>query len=324
MRAQNLMPYSEPIPCTGGLLGRIGAAAARLFGIGPAAPRTSSIRYWGAGENGLAPVVFVHGYCGSERVWSPLRAALSTAGFNCLIALCYNAITSTVDQVADRLADEALRAMDATGAPGVHLIGHSLGGLVVREAVQRRGLAAYTRAAVTIATPHAGTWVARFAPGPCARQMRPGSPFLTELGATGFSAGPRWLVLQGQADRVVPPRSAMLDAVAPRVVTLRPRDAGHRSITGRADVVQSIVAEPRPVRPPLATGPRHRVRRSPGFARTAGPRVRGPCGRSGNRLNHRERRPPTAFLAGVACGHRLRADRRTPSRCADSIRHGPG
>jgi len=72
--------------------------------------------------------------------------------------------------------------MDATGAPGVHLIGHSLGGLVVREAVQRRGVAAYTRAAVTIATPHAGTWVARFAPGPCARQMRPGSPFLTELG----------------------------------------------------------------------------------------------------------------------------------------------
>jgi len=257
LRAQNLIPHSEPIPCTGGLLGRIGAAAERLFGVGPAAPRRSSIRYWGAGENGLAPVVFVHGYCGSERVWSPLRAALSTAGFNCLIALCYNAITSTVDQVADRLADEALRAMDATGAPGVHLIGHSLGGLVVREAVQRRGLAAYTRAAVTIATPHAGTWVARFAPGPCARQMRPGSPFLTELGATGFSAGPRWLVLQGQADRVVPPRSAMLDAVAPRVVTLRPRDAGHRSITGRADVVQSIVSElvrcDRPLRPARGT-----------------------------------------------------------------------
>jgi hypothetical protein len=87
--------------------------------------------------------------------------------------------------------------------------------------------------------------------------MRPGSPFLTELGATGFSAGPRWLVLQGQADRVVPPRSAMLDAVAPRVVTLRPRDAGHRSITGRADVVQSIVSElvrcDRPVRPARGT-----------------------------------------------------------------------
>ena len=89
--------------------------------------------------------MFVHGYCGSERVWAPLRAALTAAGFNCLISLCYNAVTSDVRDVADRLVDESRRALQATGAGKVHLIGHSLGGLVVREAVQRRGLAVADR-----------------------------------------------------------------------------------------------------------------------------------------------------------------------------------
>ncbi len=204
---------------------------------------TASIRYWGHGERGRAPVLFIHGYCGSERVWAPLRSALSGAGFNCLISLCYNAFTTDVHEVAGRLVDESMRAMDATGAGRVHLIGHSLGGLIVREAVQRRGLAAYTGTAVTIATPHAGTWLARFGLGPCARQMRPGSALLTELGQTRLSTTPRWVVLHGGADRVVPARSAILDSKQTQVVTLRHPDAGHRTITRHAGVVRSIVTE---------------------------------------------------------------------------------
>ena len=210
---------------------------------GGSAVSTRSIRYWGDGERGLAPVLFVHGYCGSERVWAPLRAALTAAGFNCLISLCYNAVTSDVRDVADRLVDESRRALQATGAGKVHLIGHSLGGLVVREAVQRRGLAGSTGTAVTIATPHAGTWLARFAFGPCARQMRPGSAFLNELGRAALSAGPRWVMLHGGSDRVVPARSAIPDSDDSRVVTLRPADVGHRSITRHAEVVRSIVTE---------------------------------------------------------------------------------
>ena len=207
------------------------------------AASTRSIRYWGHGERGLAPVLFVHGYCGSERVWAPLRAALASAGFNCLISLCYNAVTSDVREVADRLVDESRRALHATGAGKVHLVGHSLGGLVVREAVQRRGLAGLTGTAVTIATPHGGTWLARFGLGPCARQMRPGSDFLNELGGAALSAGPRWVVLHGGADRVVPARSAIPDGADTRVVTLRTAGAGHRSITRHGEVVRSIVTE---------------------------------------------------------------------------------
>ncbi len=204
---------------------------------------TRSIRYWGHGERGLAPVIFVHGYCGSERVWAPLRNALAAAGFNCLISLCYNAITTDVRDVADRLVDESRRALHATGAGKVHLVGHSLGGLVVREAVQRRGLASLTGTAVTIATPHGGTWLARFALGPCARQMRPGSEFLSELGGAALSAGPRWVMLHGGADRVVKATSAIPDPDDSKVVTLRPANAGHRSITRHAGVVRSIVTE---------------------------------------------------------------------------------
>ena len=141
------------------------------------------------------------------------------------------------------MVGESRRALLATGAGKVHLIGHSLGGLVVREAVQRRGLATSTGTAVTIATPHGGTWVARFGLGPSARAMRPGSDFLNDLGRTELSAGPRWVMLHGGSDRVVPARSAIPDSDEPRVITVRPVDAGHRSITRHTTVVRSIVKE---------------------------------------------------------------------------------
>jgi len=61
----------------------------------------------------------------------------------------------------------------------VILFGHSMGGLVARYAVNVLGCPA--DAVVAVATPHAGSHLARLGPGMCARQMEPGSAFLAEL-----------------------------------------------------------------------------------------------------------------------------------------------
>ena len=123
-------------------------------------------------------------------MWAPLRAALAQAGFTELVYLHYNTFRADIHRVADWLVDLAHKSMRATGAGGVHLIGHSMGGLVVRDAVLSRGLAGFAGTAVTIATPHAGAPLARFVPGPAARQMRPGPPFSPTSPSAEWTSAP--------------------------------------------------------------------------------------------------------------------------------------
>jgi hypothetical protein len=218
------------------------------------APECAAIRYWEDPTplrrqppripSGRSPVFFVHGYAGTEHIWGPLRDALSEAGFDHLIALRYNAFRADIHQIADWLVGQVNRSMQTTGAAGVHLIGHSMGGLVVRDAVQNRGLAAVADTAVTMATPHSGARLARFVPGPAARQMRPGSEFLSSLGTCRNDLGrTRWVTVHGGADRVVPPKSGEFDGVDHRVLTVRQDASGHGSIARHPQVVSCIVNE---------------------------------------------------------------------------------
>jgi triacylglycerol esterase/lipase EstA (alpha/beta hydrolase family) len=213
-----------------------------------AAPECASIRYWDRPVTrrvslDLAPVIFVHGYAGTEHIFRPLRSALTDAGFGCLVALRYNAFRTDIRQIADWLVQQAQRSMDVTGVPGVHLIGHSMGGLVVREAVQNRGLGGPARTAVTIATPHSGTKLARLVPGPAARQMRPGSAFLAGLTGDRPHGKTRWVAVHGGADRVVPEEAGVFGGRATEVIALRESSAGHGSIARHPEVVSQIVAE---------------------------------------------------------------------------------
>ena len=217
----------------------------RLPGAAPA-PDCLSIRYWHRPDSeppttGPArdPVLLVHGYAGTEHMWHQLRAALAGAGFDQVIALRYNTFRADIHRVADWLVEQADRTMTACGADGVHLIGHSMGGLVVRDAVVARGLGDRARTAVTLATPHHGSPFARFALGPCARQMLPGSDFLRSLAARRHHGATRWIDIEGEADRVV---AAGTSPTQTDVVRLR-HPSGHRSITRHPDVVARIVEE---------------------------------------------------------------------------------
>ena len=90
-----------------------------------------SIQYV-AERNARFPVLLVHGYAATESVWTPLRRALAEAGFGHIVSLTYNSFAADPEAVSAELTDQALRALAATDAPRIHLVGHSLGGLIVR------------------------------------------------------------------------------------------------------------------------------------------------------------------------------------------------
>ncbi len=230
-------------------LRRRGAGVAQVLRM-PAStfsPECAAIRFWDRTDEPSetpvrSPVLLVHGYASSPHMWAPLRAALAQAGFTELVYLHYNTFRADIHRVADWLVDLAHKSMRATGAGGVHLIGHSMGGLVVRDAVLSRGLAGFAGTAVTIATPHAGAPLARFVPGPAARQMRPGSAFLTDLAERRMDQRTRWVVIKGATDRFVPESSSILQGRSCAALDVRQHPGGHGSIARQPSVVSDVVS----------------------------------------------------------------------------------
>jgi pimeloyl-ACP methyl ester carboxylesterase len=192
-----------------------------------------------AERNARYPVVLVHGYAATESVWTPLRRALAEAGFGHIVSLNYNSFATDPGTVSAELTHQALAA---AGASRVHLVGHSLGGLVVRGALAASAaLSAQTASAVTIASPHRGVFLARIAPGRCARIMHRGpGPVLPGVDAP---RPVRWLAYYSDADRVVPPVSARLDDPQYRAANLLIPGCGHLTICRDVRLIRSLVSE---------------------------------------------------------------------------------
>ena len=133
-------------------------------------------------SKGKQPILLVHGYGCSRGVWWFLRRQLEAAGhIVATVSLTppYTSIGKLVPQLERRI-DEVCRA---TGAEQVVLVAHSMGGLVCRAYLGRNGRARVERL-ITIASPHAGSELARIGFGANAREMEPGSRWLQDLAAS--------------------------------------------------------------------------------------------------------------------------------------------
>lgn len=181
------------------------------------------------------PVVFVHGFCSSADTWNETLPQLSTRRYGTdaprlyedangaaaartpvpagskMFRIDFSDLSGGFDLLAvanvptERKAGELKVVIDAvkqvTGAPGVIVVGHSLGGLAARAYVQGIGrnragaTIAYANdvaAVIMISTPHQGSILASLSGFPesnaCTladtanlRDLKPASPFLFEL-----------------------------------------------------------------------------------------------------------------------------------------------
>ena len=203
--------------------------------------RCGGVRYV-ADRNAHYPVLLVHGYAATGSVWTPLRRALVEAGFGHIVSLSYNSLGTDPAAVSGELTRQALRAIAATGAPRIHLVGHSLGGLIVRYALAASAaLSSQTSSAVTIASPHRGVWMARIAPGRCARIMHRGPRSIPP--EAGAPRPVRWLAYYSDGDRVVHPASARLDDPRYSAANLLIPGCGHLTICRDARLISSLVPE---------------------------------------------------------------------------------
>lgn len=172
----------------------------------------------GPAVRGRRGVVFIHGFICNRGLWAPWIERLRDAGHAC-VAVNLEPVFGSIDAYAP-IIDAAVREVTAaSGMPPV-LVCHSMGGLAARAWLRTAGDAVRVQRIVTIATPHHGTWLARFGFLPNSRQMRQRSAWLRALeqDEAGHSLPP-FTCWYSHCDNIVfPPSSATLPGADNRLV----------------------------------------------------------------------------------------------------------
>lgn len=188
-----------------------------------------------AGRHG---VVFVHGFVCNRGFWTPWRRRLESEG-RAHVSVNLEPVFAAIDVHVPTL-DAAVQAVrQATGLPPL-LVCHSMGGLVARAWLREQrddGAAAHV---VTIGSPHAGTWLARFSHLPNGLQMRQCSAWLRALAeASPAGRAARFTCWWSNCDNIVmPPSTATLADADNRFVP----GAAHVQLAFRREVMAGTLA----------------------------------------------------------------------------------
>ncbi|MBL0421781.1 alpha/beta fold hydrolase [Ramlibacter sp. AW1] len=184
-------------------------------------------------------VVFIHGFGCNRGFWSPWMRRLQGSGRR-FEAINLEPPFGSIDEYAVSLEAAVTRVTRASGGAPPILICHSMGGLVVRTWLRSQSSTTSIARVITIATPHQGTWLARFGLATNARQMRIGSAWMTSL-QRDWSSHPAQLFTcwYSNCDNVVmPPSSATLPGADNRFVP----GAAHVELAFCEDVIAGSLA----------------------------------------------------------------------------------
>jgi triacylglycerol lipase len=164
-----------------------------------------------AGQRSSIPVLLVHGYGGAESQMRPMADRLERDGRTAVLVTLPERGLLDIHVSAFALAVQA----HALHVPVVDVVGFSLGGIAARQWLLLKDPAVRIRHLVMLATPNTGVALPddsgrpeqpHCTPVNACGQLKPGSPFLTELDKSPEAAGrPSWLTVASLSDRLVRP-----------------------------------------------------------------------------------------------------------------------
>ncbi|WP_426562800.1 alpha/beta fold hydrolase [Angustibacter sp. McL0619] len=215
----------------------------RQYGVGHLPPVQRGLLI-GDVEAAGTPILLVHGLVDNRSIFTLLRRGLLRRGFGRVHSINYSPLTTDIRTAARRLAEAVEQITGETGYERIHVVGHSLGGLIARYYVQRLDGDQRVHTLVTLGSPHAGTKAAYLLPARLGRQLRPGSDVLAELDEPSPGCRTRFVAYWSDLDQlIVPQRNARLvhpDLSARNELVRR---VGHMSLPIDLRVVHGVCTE---------------------------------------------------------------------------------
>jgi len=191
-------------------------------------------------------VVLLHGLFATAGVLRPLREHVERTLGAHTASFTYPPGPG-VEVLAARLADLVAQLPDGVR---IHLVGHSLGGVVVRWFVQELGGDPRVVQTISMASPFAGTRHARLAPGGAGRDIASGSEVLERLGRSLARASHLPHLSIVASDDALVTGSAALGAGDTLVVG----ECGHNGLLYHPEVLAEVVRRVRAVRDAVDRG----------------------------------------------------------------------
>ena len=189
------------------------------------------------------PILLLHGMADNRSVFTLLRLGLRRRGFGQVTTLNYSILTGDIRVAAAQLAEEVEALVAETGYERVHVVGHSMGGLIARYYVTRLGGDERVHTLVTLGSPHHGTYIAYAWNSRIMQQLRPGSPLMHELEQPIESCRTRFLCYWSDLDQLMfPQRTAALEHPDLNVTNVEMHGVGHMSLPIMHAVVHGISA----------------------------------------------------------------------------------
>jgi triacylglycerol lipase len=201
-------------------------------------------------------VLLLHGYFQTRAIWSHMEDRLRFAGYGVvsfdLGGLWSRFNTDPLDRLALRVAEKVEALSHRHGVGRLHVVGHSMGGLVARRYVQHLGGDRRVRSLVTLGTPHHGTPTAYLgvaiggvlAGRTSAHDLLPRSRVVTRLNSEEWPADIPMLSIYSTGDLVCPSGSSTLvtSDATPHVRNLMIPGVGHSALTWDDRVVDAVLA----------------------------------------------------------------------------------
>ncbi len=200
------------------------------------APEVISAR---AGVPPRVPVLLVHGYLCNHRVWDSLVGPLTLAGHP-VLRVDLEPLFTNIDNYAPLLREAVDRLCQHTGASEVALVGHSMGGLVIRAWMRAHGTQQVARV-ITLGSPHAGTQADKHPLSANGRQMLWHSDWLQTLGRDESPATRQLMHLAlSPSDTIVYPQREQVLSNAPVTVF---EGLGHMELCLSKQVIQWVLQQ---------------------------------------------------------------------------------
>jgi pimeloyl-ACP methyl ester carboxylesterase len=189
------------------------------------------------------PILLIHGLVDNRSIFAVLRRALRRRGFGRIWSMNYHVLTHDLRAAALRLGATVEAICEQAGYERIHVVGHSMGGVVARYYVQRMGGDARIHTLVTLGSPHGGTHAARLLPTGVCRQLQPSSQVLAELREPAPGCRTRFVAFWSDLDALISPKRAACiehpDLDARNVLV---RGVGHLSLPIHGRVTREIAA----------------------------------------------------------------------------------